>query len=117
MSFSVTVHHGPFLLIVALGDGMIRDVLGMIDLAARVAQMQDYRRVLFDSTSVRFHLSEEEAELSGKHVAAALFGMEKVASVVRVRSVGKVGEKAARAGGLQIGTFMELKAATDWIAE
>lgn len=117
MPFTVTVHHGPFLLVVATGDGTIFDVLGMIDLAAKVVQMQNYTRVLFDSTSVDVRMSADEAALAGQHLAGALRGLEKVASVVRARSAGKAGEQAALAAGLHIKTFTDLSAATEWLGK
>src|SRR4051812_19376723 len=106
--FSVTVHHGPFLLIVATGDGLFCDAMGMIDLGATIAQTRKYQRILFDSIAATFRISTDEAAQLGEHLAARLVAMQRVASVVQQRSPGGVGERAALGAGLNIRTFTDL---------
>jgi hypothetical protein len=114
MAFTVSVHHGPFLLVVATGEGLVGDVMGMIDFAAKVAAFQSCNRILFDTAGAEMTLTPEEATAAGAHAARKLSGAQ-VAFVVAARPTGGAGEKAARAGGLQLSTFTSLKAATDWL--
>ena len=114
MAFTVSVHHGPFLLVVATGEGLVCDVMGMIDFAAKVADFQSYNRILFDAAGAELVLTTEEASAIGVHAAHKLNGA-KVAFVGSAPSEPGAGEKAARAAGLHISTFADLKAAMDWL--
>ena len=114
MAFTVSVHHGPFLLVVATGEGLVCDVMGMIDFAAKVADVQNNNRILFDASGAEMALTPEEGAAAGAHAARKLKGAQ-VAMVVAARPTGGAGEKAARDAGLQLSTFTDLKAATDWL--
>lgn len=115
--FSVTVQHGPFLLLVAIGDGAYCDALGMIDMAAAIFHEAGYERVLFDSKGATFRLSREEAAKIGQHIALRLAGARCVGTVVQQRSPGGAGEHAAQAAGLNIRTFTDLNDGFEWMRE
>ena len=72
---------------------------------------------LFDGIAVQFHMSTEDADALGRHIAAKLAGLERVASVVQQRSRGGAGEAAARQAGLAIATFTDLSEGMEWMSQ
>jgi hypothetical protein len=113
--FSVTVHHGPFLLVVATGDAMICDALGMIDLASRICDLQSYRHALFDLLSVSQHFQGPELQAIASHAAAKLSSVERVASVMQPTAETGRFCRAANEAGLSMRSFSDMREATEWL--
>jgi len=120
MPFHITVHHGPtYLLVVGTGDARLCDLVGLVDMAASIARLKTYTRILFDFLAVDAQLSSaDQAELVF-HAAEALQGMERVASVVASDSCASVAasEEVARQRGLHLRSFSVLLAATEWLSQ
>lgn len=115
MAFSVTVHHGTHLLIVADGEAKVHDVMAVIDLTARIAIEASYRRAVLDLRGVQQNFSFTEHMRIGMHAADALRELERVASVVSATQKVGVGERSAQKGGLALQAFTDIDAALAWI--
>lgn len=114
MPFTATVHHGPYLLLVATGTAKVCDVLGLIDLAARVAEVQGYQRTLFDLISVEVQLTPLDKARLGEHAAKQLAHIEKAASVVS--EIYAETKREAKEPDLRFRTFTDLRQATNWLS-
>lgn len=116
MLFNVAVQHGgPYLLVVASGRAHLCDFFGLFDLAARVAQMKAHRRAIVDLLAVEPVLSFTEHLQLGAHVATALAGLDRVATVVDARFKTGTSEEAAQKHGLNLRTFVDIHEATEWL--
>ena len=116
MAFSLTVHHGPYLLLVATGEAMVCDVLGMLDMAAQAAKHQKYTRAMFDLMAVKIDFSFSDHVMIGMRAAEVLKGMERVATVVNTDFRVGTSERAAQKDGLALQTFTDLTQASEWLA-
>lgn len=117
MDFSITVHHGPPLLIVASGEAQVYDVMAVCDLTARIAREASCHRAVLDLRGVQQGFSFTDHMRIGMHAADALCDLERVASVVDARQKVGIGERSAQKAGLMLQAFTELDAALTWIKE
>lgn len=114
--FSVSVHHGPYLLLVATGDGTLADLMGLVDLAQRLSREKGYTRVLADLISINVLFSDEEYRELQRHAVQVLFELERMAyTVPACYATGKPLPPAPR-GGVAVRTFSDLGQACHWIA-
>jgi hypothetical protein len=114
--FSVSVHHGPYLLLVATGDAALDDLIGLVDLAATLSREQEYRRVLADLISINLLFSDEEYRQLQLHAVKTLFRLDRMAyTVPACYATGKPTPPALR-GGVAVRTFTDLREACHWIA-
>jgi hypothetical protein len=115
-AFSLSVHHGPFLLIVIMGPAMVCDLMGMTDLAARICNIQGYERALFDATTSRVEMTPGDREALSLHSAEVLGHLKKLAIVVddpqRLDA-----EHVARRVGLRLRMFADLDEAMTWMSQ
>ena len=116
MAYSLTVHHGPYLLLVGTGEAFVCDILGTLDMAAQVARHQNYTRVMFDLMSVEIDFSFADHTLIGMRAAEVLEGLERVATVVNADFQVGTSERAAQKQGLVLKTFSDLVKASEWLA-
>jgi hypothetical protein len=114
--FSVSVHHGPYLLLVATGDGTLDDLMGLVDLAQRLSSEKGYRRVLADLISINVLFSEDEYRQLQRHAVEVLFHLDRMAyTVPACYATGKPSPPALH-GGVAVRTFSDLGQACQWIA-
>jgi hypothetical protein len=114
--FSVSVHHGPYLLLVATGDGTLQDLIGLVDLAQRLSREKGYTRVLADLISINVLFSEDEYRELQRHAVEALRHLHRMAyTVPACYATGKPTPPALR-GGVAVRTFTDLREACHWIA-
>ncbi len=118
MLFNVAVQHaGPILLVVGTGPAQLLHLCGLVDLAARVARMGGYRRLLVDLLAVDPELSFTDHLQLGAHAAQMLAGIDKVATVVPREQRKGSSEKAAQQHGLRLRTFSDMHEAENWLRE
>ena len=117
MAFLVTVHHGPFLLVVASGPAKLGDFLGAIDVVRTESHERGDGRALLDLLAVETKLSPEEHQKLGRYLAEALGHLERVASVVPDQFRVHSSELSAQSAGLNIRTFLALRDAIAWLTE
>lgn len=114
--FSVSVHHGPYLLLVAIGDATLDDLLGLVDLADRLSREKGSSRVLADLISINVLFSDEEYRELQRHAVQVLSHLERMAyTVPACYATGKPSPPALR-GGVAVRTFSDLGQACQWIA-
>src|SRR4051812_49216865 len=102
MPFAVAIaHERDHLAVSASGPATLPDALGLIDLAATIAKMAGYRRVLLNMLQVEIAFAFTEHLQIGARAAEKLAGMERVASIVDPRFRIGTSEKAAQKMGLQ----------------
>jgi hypothetical protein len=115
-TFSLSVHHGPYLLLVATGEADLNDIAGLVDLAASIASQKGYKRVLADLISIDVLFSDEEyrqLQLAAVHTLAHL---ERMAyTVPACYAQGKATPPAPPRGGVAVRTFSDLREACHWI--
>ena len=115
-SFSVSIHHGPYLLLVATGDGTLEDLIGLVGLAQRLSREKGYTRVLADLISINVLFSDEEYRQLQRHAVGALSHLDRMAyTVPACYATGKPPPPALR-GGVAVRTFSDLGQACQWIA-
>jgi hypothetical protein len=118
MSFTVRVTHGlPYLLVQVQGPVALADLCAVADLAATVARMTGQRRALIDMLDMQLSMSFTDHLQLGTYVAAALQGLERVASVVSPAHRSGASEKAAQKSGLAVRAFTDLQEASGWVLE
>jgi hypothetical protein len=114
--FSVSVHHGPYLLLVATGDATLDDLVRLVDLAQRLSREKGYTRVLADLISIEVLFSEDEYRELQRHAVEALRHLDRMAyTVPACYATGKPAPPALR-GGVAVRTFSDLGQACQWIA-
>jgi hypothetical protein len=113
--FSLSVHHGPYLLLVATGDANLRDIAGLVDLAARIATEKGYRRVLADLISIEVRFSDEEYRQLQLSAVQTLSHLERMAYTVPACYAQGKGSPPALRGGVSVRTFSDLREACHWI--
>jgi hypothetical protein len=114
--FSVSVHHGPYLLLVATGDARLTDLLELVELAGRLSRERGYRRVLADLISINVLFSDDDYRQLQLHAVKALFHLDRMAyTVPACYNTGKATPPALR-GGVAVRTFTDLREASHWIA-
>ncbi|MDB5874207.1 MAG: hypothetical protein JWQ07_3649 [Ramlibacter sp.] len=118
MAFTITVFHGPPVLIVeGAGPASMADLCSFMDLVAAVAARTNQTRVLMNLTNVEIDLSFTEHLSLGSHAAEKLRGMERVASVVSELNRKGTSEKAAQKMGLRLRTFTSLDEGMQWLTQ
>jgi hypothetical protein len=118
MPFAVAIaHEQAHLLVSASGPASLPDILGLIDMAATIAGMAGYRRVLINLMQVEIGFAFTEHLQIGARAAEKLRGMERVASIVDPRFRIGTSEKAAQKMGLQLRTFTSLDEGMQWLAD
>jgi hypothetical protein len=114
--FSVSVHHGPYLLLVATGDAALDDLVGLVDLAQRLSREKGYTRVLADLISIEVLFSEDDYRKLQLYAVEALRHLDRMAyTVPACYATGKPAPPALR-GGVAVRTFSDLGQACQWIA-
>lgn len=115
--FALSVHPGPFLMVVASGRGALADVLSAVELLAAVAARDGHARALLDLTGVEIALSPIDQLTLRTHIAYALQRFERVASVVPAPYRVGGGHQGAQVGGSNIRTFAALNHAIEWVQD
>lgn len=116
MPFTIAIHQdGQYLLIVGSGTAQLCDLMAVADVAARVARTRNARFVMVDLLEVEPTLSFTDHLQLGAHFAAALAGLERVASVVAPRFRTGTSEKAAQKAGVNLRTFTDRAEADRWL--
>ncbi len=115
--FALTVHHGPYLVVVGSGHAQLCDLLGLFDFAASLSGSCQYQRALVDLYGVEIGFSFTDHLSLGMHAAQALRRLDRVASVVHPRYRVGTSERAAQKAGLQLRTFIDRLAATEWLLQ
>jgi hypothetical protein len=113
--FSVTVHHGPYLHLVATGGARLSDLLGLVDLAARVVKVEGDRRVLADLISIHVLFSDDEFRQLQLHAAKTLQQLERLAYTVPACYNEGKGDPPTLPDGVAVRSFTKLQDACDWI--
>jgi hypothetical protein len=115
-TFSVTVHHGAYLLLVARGPATLSDLRKLLELTATVTQKEHYGRALVDMMSVEFvHGDTQDREL-GDQAARTLQHLSRVAFAVCGTFRQDSGAQVARQSGLDLQVFDSLPEASEWIS-
>ena len=116
MSFSVTVHELPGLLMVdGSGEATLAHLCGYMNLAAEIATRTRCKRVVLNLMGVSINLAFTEHLTLGTHAAHQLQGLERAASAVAPRFRTGTSEKAAQKTGLRFQTFTTLEEALAWV--
>lgn len=114
--FAVTVHHGPYVLLVASGRASLVDLRGLIDLAADVTRQAQCTRALVDMMSVQYVHGDQDDRALGAHAAKALKHVSRIGVAVCHTFRQESGAQVARESGLELRTFDSLVDASEWIA-
>lgn len=115
-AFSITVHHGPYILLVAKGRANLADLHGLIELAATVTQEAHSSRALVDMMSVEFRHGDAEDRELGSHAARSLRHLSRVAFAVCSNFRQQSGARVAQDAGVELQTFDNLVHASEWIS-
>ncbi|MDB5900324.1 MAG: hypothetical protein JWP22_2229 [Ramlibacter sp.] len=116
MSFSLRVHHGlPYLMVELEGPATLADLCGAADLVGTTAAKAGYQRALLDLRATESMLAFTDHLQLGTHVAAAMAGLQRVASVASLTNRSGASEKAAQKSGLTLRTFMDIEEARQWL--
>jgi hypothetical protein len=115
-TFSVTVHHGAYLLLVARGAATLSDLRCLLELTATVTRNEHYRRVLVDMMSVEFVHGAGEDRGLGHQAARSLQHLSRVAFAVCRTFRQCSGAQIALQSGLDLQVFDSLPEASEWIS-
>jgi hypothetical protein len=113
--FSVTVHHGTYLLLVATGDARLSDLLGLVDLAARIVKLEGHKRVLADLISITVLFSDDEFRELQIRAAKTLSGLQRLGYTVPACYNQGKGDPPAQANGVFVRSFSDLTQACTWM--
>lgn len=114
--FSLAIHHDTYLLLVATGDARLSDLLGLVDLAARIAKVEGYRRVLADLISITVLFSDDEFRELQVRAAKTLSHLERLAYTVPACYNKDKGDPPPRANAVVVRGFSDLQQACAWMA-
>jgi hypothetical protein len=115
--FSVTVHHGPFLLLVASGSAALSDLRGVVDLAAQLSRNPGYTRVLADLISIEVLFPDEDFRALQLYAAQTLHPLEKLAFTVPACYIRGKGSPPRQPGMAHLRAFTQLQEACEWMAK
>lgn len=114
-SFSLTIHHGPYLLLVATGEAKLSDLMGLVDLAARISRDDGDRRVLADLISIKVLFSDDDFRRLQVYAAKTLSHLERVAYTVPACYIRGKEAPPGEEAGIVVRSFSELRQACDWV--
>jgi hypothetical protein len=115
-TFSLTVHHGSYLLIVARGAATLSDLRSLLELTATVTKSEHYGRALVDMMSVEFVHGDDEDRGLGLQAARSLQHLSRVAFAVCGTFRQDSGAQIARESGLDLQISDSLPEASEWIS-
>ena len=116
MSFSVTVHELPGVLVVeGSGQATLAHLCGYMNFVGEVATRTHANRAVLNLMGVSIDLSFTEHLTLGAHAAEQLRALERVASAVPPRFRSGTSEQAAQKTGLRFRTFTTFNEALDWV--
>lgn len=117
MDLQVSIHHGPFLLLVGVGRARVCDYLGLVELLSAVTLREGHHRALIDAKAVDQNLSEPELREVAERAAKALGHLDRVALVVGTPGRLAATQSVARSAGEHFRIFLDLRDASEWIQE
>jgi hypothetical protein len=113
--FSLSVHHGPYLLLVATGEARLSDLLGLVDLAKRIVEIEGHKRVLADLISITVQFSDDEFRQLQMYAAKTLSSLEQLAyTVPACYNKGKA-DPPITVNGVVVRSFSDLAHACAWM--
>jgi hypothetical protein len=115
-TFSLTVHRGSYLLLVASGVATLGDLRSLLELTATVTKKEHYGRALVDMMSVEFLHRDKEDRGLGHQAARSLQHLSRVAFAVCGTFRQESGAQIARQSGLDLQIFESLPEASEWIS-
>jgi hypothetical protein len=103
-------------MLVGVGRATLADLLGLVDLCARMARENGYPRALVDLLSADADLSPAEYERLDAYATQELRHLARIGFVVSDGYRRGTADRMARAWGMESRSFGDMRQATEWIS-